>query len=138
MANYMEQVAKMLGVELYEEFEIVFPVSYTCHATAMFTDEGIKVISTDVYDSYNFKAYVLTHLLNGNYGIKRKPWKPKDGEEYYCIEMLYGDAVCNHWRGLWMDVMYYKVGNCYRTKEEAEANRAKWFIFYKSDEVLEV
>lgn len=33
---------------------------------------------------------------------------------------------------------YYKLGNCYRTKAEAEFNRDKWMAFYASDEVLEV
>ena len=32
----------------------------------------------------------------------------------------------------------YKLGNCYRTREEAEANRDKWVAFYASDDVLEV
>ena len=134
MANYMEQVAKMLGVELNEEFEIVFPNNLNCHATALINSERLYNIANQ--DFWQISA--LTHLLNGSYTIKRKPWKPKDGEEYYCIEMLYGDAICNHWRGLWMDVMYYKVGNCYRTQEEAKANRSKWIVFYNSDDVLEV
>ena len=37
-----------------------------------------------------------------------------------------------------IDRMLYKLGNFYRTAEEAEANRDKWVAFYASDEVLEV
>ena len=140
MINHMPEVAKMLGVELGEEFEIVFPEPCSCHATAIFTDEGVRIINTDVYDIYNFKAYVLRVLCTGVYGIKRKPWKPKRGETYWYVEK---DG--NIWEMEWHPCRYmsdhvnrYKLGNCYRTREEAEANRDKWIAFYASDEVLEV
>ena len=140
MANYMSEIAKMLGVELGEEFEIVFPEPCSCHATVMFTDGGVRIINTDVYDIYNFKAYVLRDLCTGAYGIKRKPWKPEDDETYWYIDEN-GEA----WRNRFDNceyasdhMNYYKLGNCYRTREEAEANRDKWVAFYASDEVLEV
>ena len=137
--NYMSEVAKMLGVELEEEFEIIFPKPSSCHATAKFTDNGVKIITTDVYDVYNFKTYVLKDLLIGSYGIKRKPWKPQEDELYFYVDE---DGLT--WHKAWNEdylsdcMNYYKLGNCYRTKEEAEANSAKWKAFYASDEVLEV
>ena len=140
MINHMPEVAKMLGVELGEEFEIVFPEPCSCHATAMFTDEGVRIINTDVYDIYNFKAYILRDLCTGVYGIKRKPWKPKRGETYWYVEKD-GDICEMEWhpcRYMSDHVNRYKLGNCYRTREEAEANRDKWIAFYASDEVLEV
>lgn len=135
--NYMSEVAKMLGVELEEEFEIIFPAPSSCHATAKFTDNGVKIIATDVYDVYNFNAYVLRDLLMGSYGIKRKPWKPKDDEIYYFVSEN-GDAFSDIWDDSYADIVLYKLGNCYRTGKEAEANRDKWIAFYASDEVLEV
>lgn len=135
--NYMSEVAKMLGVELGEEFEIIFPAASSCHATAKFTDNGVEVITTDVYDVYNFKAYVLRDLLMGSYYIKRKPWKPNKGDIYFFVdanglsdyEKYYNDPF---------DIMCYKLGNCYKTKTEAENDSHKWIDFYASDEVLEV
>ncbi len=68
-------------------------------------------------------------------------WKPKDFEEYWVVDI---DLDCCH---VGTDVYYswcaacvnfYKIGNCYKTKEEAEANIDKWISFYASDEVLEV
>lgn len=139
MENHMAEVAKMLGVELGEEFEIIFPAPSSCHATAMFTDEGVKIISTDVYDIYNFKAYVLRDLCTGIYGIKRKPWKPEDKEDYFLVDTD-GEIMkfCRFDSNDADHINYYKLGNCYRTREEAEANRDKWVAFYASDEVLEV
>lgn len=136
--NHMEQVAKILGIEMGEKYDVIFPeVCNTCHATVMFTDEGVKTITTNVYDVYNFKAYVLTHLLTGAYGLKRKPWKPTYNDEYYSIGV---DGIVEHgtWLDDFLDFAMYRLGNCYRTASEAEANRDKWIAFYKSDEVLEV
>lgn len=38
MANYMLEVARMLGVELGEEFEIVIPENNTIYTTAVLDD----------------------------------------------------------------------------------------------------
>ena len=137
MANHMAEVAKMLGVELGEEFDIIFPEPCSCHATAMFTDGGVRIINTDVYDIYNFKAYVLRDLCTGAYGIKRKPWKPQVGNDYWCIDPN-GEPNEFGWFNTPGCNACYKLGNCYRTREEAEANRDKWVAFYASDEILEV
>jgi hypothetical protein len=138
MANYMVDVAKLLGVEIGEEFEVVFSPPCSCHATAMITNEGAKVINTDVYDMYNFKSYLLTHLLTGAYSIKHKPWKPNYNQDYWAVTATNGVLAHNSWTDCWMDITYYKLGNCYKTEAEAEANRDKWISFYESDEVLEV
>lgn len=134
--NYMPEVAKMLSVELGEEFEIVFPSNCCCHATAMLTNEGAKVINSDVYDIYNFKSYLLTHLLNGAYSIRRKPWKPKLHDVFWYVD-AYGRVNYQQWN-MRDCINFYKIGNCYRTAQEANSNCDKWITFYTSDEVLEV
>lgn len=79
----------------------------------------------------------LTSLLSRKSIIKRKPWKPKDGEEYWLVNHC-GDVISLSWIDNFLCITNYKIGNCYRTKEEAEANRDKWVAFYASDEVLKV
>jgi hypothetical protein len=138
MANYMAEVAKLLGVEIGEEFELVFPPPSTCHATVMLTTDGVRVINTDVYDVFNFKIYLLEHLLKGSYTIKRKPWKPKFGEGFWYVDFD-GELVNSAFSFNSAYVLsLYKLGNYYRTSKEAEVNRDKWISFYTSDEVLEV
>lgn len=137
MKNHMEEVAKLLGVELDEEFEIIFVPPSSCHATVKLTIDGVKVINTDVYDVFNFKAYLLEHLIKGNYGIKRIPWKPMIRESYWSIKPN-GDALEGLWLNEWVDIYHYKIGNCYQTKENALNNRNKWVEFYKSDDVLDI
>ena len=134
--NYMSEVAKMFGVELGEEFELKSP-NDSCYTLAMFTDDGLKIIETNVSDQCFWKPYALEHLLKGTYTIKRKPWKPKLHEHYYFIDEE-GYVYSETWDNQYPDIIFYKLGNCYKTYEEAEANSAKWVAFYKSDEVLEV
>ena len=127
----------MLGVEIGEEFEIVFPLNCCCHATAMLTNEGAKVIDADVFDIHNFKSYLLTHLLNGAYSIRHKPWKPKVDERFYIVTVD-GSVMYKYWDDCSNHINYYRLGNFYRTYAEAEANCDKWVAFYKCDKVLEV
>ena len=134
--NHMAEVAKMLGVELGEEFEIKMPNS-SCYTKAMFTDNGLNITDHNILDTITWKPYVLGYLLNGSYTIKHKPWMPQYEEPYYYVEED-TSIRCEQWYYDAIDLNFYKLGNCYRTREEAEANCDKWFEFYASDEVLEV
>ena len=125
MANYMEDVARLLGVEMNKDFE--------CEESSCvyrITEHGLTCNGCYGADS-------LMMLLNGEHTIKQGPWRPKYGEDYYCIGE-YGQVIKNRCENCWMDTMYYKVGNCYKTEEQARFNIHKWKCFYASDEVLEV
>ena len=134
--NHMAEVAKMLGVELGEVFEILeYPSK-----KFMITNCGIGRLESGEW-SYDVavNSFVFEKLLTGKYNIKRKPWKPKDGDIYWYVDE-HGNALVNGFydKNALYHMNYYKLGNCYRTCEEAEANRDKWVAFYASDEVLEV
>ena len=133
MANHMAEVAKMLGVELGEEFEVDYG-SNVVTLSAKVTDTGFHIINSN---NLEFSGLFLNLLLSGQLEIKRKPWKPEYIEQYYFIDKN-GDIMATVWRDWYEDIYRYKLGNCYRTKEEAAANRDKWIAFYASDEVLEI
>lgn len=133
--NHMKEVAALLGIELNEEFELIFPSPSSCHATIMLTIEGVRVINTDVYDMLNFKLNLLQNLIKGSYGIKRKPFKPKLNEKYYSLLINHFPArnMIVTWEYTWRDYSHdytnYYLGLCFRTKEEAEANKDKMLKF---------
>lgn len=136
--NYMSEVAKMLGVELGERFKLdlhdELDNKYYGDNEYYLCEDGMKL---DKEGHACSNADMLWFLLCGKYAIKRKPWKPNNSGWYYCIDEL-GVLSCEQWFGESIDINYYKLGNCYRTKEEAEANIEKWKAFYASDEVLEI
>lgn len=127
MRSYMFEVAEMLGVRVGERFEID-----TLEGVFTLYGEGLYSMATQ-----SMRPDILFDLLTGKLSIKRKPWKPKANERYYVIEEtgLVSEEV---WWDECIDIMFYKLGNCYRTIEEAEAHRDKWIAFYASDEILEV
>ena len=135
--NYMPEVAKMLGVELGEEFEIIFPNNLNCHATEILNNERLYIKNHNLANQDMWQLSALTNILNGNYNIKRKPWKPIYRESYWSIKPN-GEAMNYLWMNEWVDIYHYKIGNCYRTEEAALNNLDKWKSFYASDEVLEV
>lgn len=139
MANYMADVAKLLGVEIGEEFEIEFPSPSTVSATAVFKEDGFKIINTDAYITIPYWNYSVLHgLVTGALTIKSKPWRPKDDEAFFVVSCD-GKIMIKYWDNeSTVFRTYYKIGNCYRYKDEAEENRDKWSRFYASDEILEV
>ena len=138
MANHMAEVAKMLGVEIDEEFEIDYPHGEV--STAKITKTGLHIICTNLkFNSSELDLISFNWLLNGSCTIKRKPWRPQVGQDYWVVSPKAKESIIvTVWINSCGDNSNYKIGNCYRTKEEAEANRDKWVAFYASDEVLEV
>ena len=129
MANHMQEVAKMLGVELGEEFMCNNGYKYVLREYG---------VAQSKYDGFMGSfTNVLNDLLTGKLLIERKPYKPATGEEYWAI---YPSGRAEHVMCIddIIDHSFYKLGNCYRTAAEAVANRDKWVAFYASDEVLEV
>lgn len=68
---------------------------------------------------------------------KDKSWRPKFDEKYYSIGVD-GAVEDGVWMNDFLDYSLYKLGNCYRTIEEARANRSKWGKFYDSEGVLSI
>ena len=132
--NYMSEVTKMLGVELGEEFYVKELPDVKC---TFYNDSLYVYPIRDALCSLPSGEHVLGRLLAGTITIKRKPWKPKTDECYYFVDEN-GTVHSTDWCDIYEDITFYKLGNCYRTKEEAEANRDKWITFYASDEVLDV
>ena len=134
MANHMKAIASMLGVEMDEEFEVDYGKGRV--ATAKLKQSGLEVLNTNFGFYGDINRVLLEYLLNGSCTIKREPWKPDNEEEYYVV----GSDGIEHeyWYGDHVDFSLYKLGNCYKTYEEAAANISKWNAFYASDEVLEV
>lgn len=122
----MEQVAQMLGIELGEEFYLEdvtdggYYITYDNDKTVFkLSNSGIlrkdKCMVGGWIDSTH--PYLL-RLLTGRYAIVKKPWKPKENEKYYWVDLkrrvVKGNFNCDY---TW-NVMRYQLGNCFITKEE--------------------
>lgn len=120
--NYYKQFAEMLGLELGQEFSII-------KSGFKKLDENIAYKITE--DGLYYKASpngswwvepwkTLDDLLSGEFKAVPKPWKPSEGYKYWWYSIAWNQAIDNEFNSSIGDLLHWKVGNCFKTKEEAE------------------
>lgn len=118
--NYMQDVAKMLGVELGEEF--------------MIEDADGNLIDTNVYSLTEIGCFYSTNkndisagngsllgILQGIFKIRKLPWQPKKGEAYCRPMDGFEDVDFDNWSNHPIDFALKEAGMIFKTKEECEA-----------------
>lgn len=117
--NLIPEIAKMLGVELNEEFKIKGREG----VIYKFIVDGLIVSDDDAEKVYTTANMPLIGLVKGDIEIVKLPWKPKMYETYYSFDIIYGVlVVCsNKWTGLPYQYALLAKGWALRTKEEARA-----------------
>lgn len=122
--NLIPEIARMLGVELGEEFKIKGFGELTCTIT---DDKGLMAADDSSKTGWTPANALFAVLLNDKDEIIKLPWKPKAGEQYYSFGGRFlGDptvwiVVDVIWQGLAYDVAMFDKGWVYRTKKEAKA-----------------
>ena len=119
--NLIPEIAKMLGVELGEEFKIKGREG----AIYKFIVDGLLVSDDDAEKVYTATHVPLVGLVRGDIEIIKLPWKPKKDETFYTFGI---HATENKWVVVsvkWWDnvknLALYKIGWVYRSQAEAEA-----------------
>ena len=119
--NCMAAVAKLLGVELGEEFIIE---NADRKETVVLAADGFHVIQpNNVLGPDHGK--LLSKVLRGLYEVKKKPWEPKYGECYYCSSIRQRKVMQPMWVGDTRDYAMKAIDMVYRTQEAAEAHVAE-------------
>lgn len=117
--NLIPQIAHMLGVELFEEFKVVYKVGF--EIICNFTKEGVFVHEEGCSGKHDKE--LLADIICGKAEIVKLPWKPKKGDAYYTF-VLMGDkwgVGSLHWDGFPNEYALLDKGWVYRTRAEAEA-----------------
>lgn len=118
--NYYKQFAAMLGLELGQEFNLTTPYGKKANLTTYkITEDGIRYKSATRDDWFAASNEILESLLIGELKVVPKPWKPKNGEQYWYYDSKNG-AECSYWYGFNYDYYSWKTGNCFRTEEETK------------------
>lgn len=117
--NLIPEIAKMLGVELGEEFKIK---GYD-GLTYKITDNGLELTTVDGQKTKWFDHGALNSLLKGKMEIVKLPWKPTMYEEYWTFGKIGKKWIAGtlSWRELPYEILLFDKGWVYRTRAEAEA-----------------
>ena len=111
--NYMPEVLKMLGVEVDIPFNVI---GADCNPYLF--DEEYNLIDMEYY----VRNGLIRGLIIGSLRIEKLPWKPKEGEYYYYVDVMGLNAETEIGRFTWVfdgyDYLNFNVGNCFRTEEE--------------------
>ena len=111
--NYWKKVANMLGVELDEQFKVNSEYGVWNSSTFYFSEKGF-----DAVDDACGAGELLNSILSGKSEIIKLPWKPQNGKQYWYYYSGDG-AECAIWKESTWDLHSWKIGNCFRTEEEA-------------------
>lgn len=121
--NYTTEVAKLLGVEEGEVFQVNDGTLGKCFFK--FTGGFLCTSDNGEDDSWCIaNDSILIRLLYGYISIRKPLWKPTLGEEYYtptidCKDLLLYTTV--FWADDRIDKEFYERGLVCKTKEEAIA-----------------
>lgn len=122
--GYMEEVARMLGVELGEEFTLEDDET---NGKYVFYADGIHEIKSDTEISA-LQVGLLNGLLIGGQRIKEKPFYPKDGQICYSLEFFTQDvSEIKFSSNNQLCCAMRLAGMLYRTRELARAHHAEDF-----------
>ena len=119
--NYWKQFAKMLGLKLGQEFILTDSDGKRKDGyTYKITKNGILFKSQINDDWHSERSDTIERLLEGYDKAVPKPWKPKEGERYWFRSKALNQTISRTWCDQNYDLLLWKVGNCFRTKEEAQ------------------
>lgn len=132
--NYMKKVAQMLGVELGESFKVRCSDGEVLKRELIIAENGLFLRdgTAQLTASSPFPALFIS-LFTGEAEIVKLPWKPKVDERYYYVDEV-GLIFPGNYKGDIIDAATIAFGNCFRTREEAEAHAEE--ILAKIREVL--
>ena len=111
--NYMQDVARMLGVELEEEFMID-----SSDKVYRFFKNGLCFQCDGAWLPAEYQFF---DLIKGDSKIVKLPWQPKVGDVYYRPWRYFTGATSIYWDNAVEDFALKEAGMIFRTAEECEA-----------------
>ena len=119
--TYYKQFAEMLGLELEQEFNLVTNNMEKANSnTYKIKEDGLYCEAATHEYWFVASSEYLDILLEGEFKAVPKPWKPKDGDAYWKWATNIEAAQFKRWNGASTDFACWKLGNCFKTSEEAK------------------
>lgn len=114
--NYMPEIARMLGVEIGEPFDVLDEDGEAKdYSPYKFTNETMVDCAGD-----ETSGWLLFCLLAGKYTLQKRPWRPEEDGQYWVI---YPDGFIrsyNFSKSSLSDLAFLNMGNCFPSEEAAK------------------
>ena len=123
--SLIPEIAKMLGVEIGEEF--VIGRNNGLNKRYSFSEKHLLSCNQCVCDE------TLLNLVKGNITLTKLPWKPNDGDKYWSYSTEVGAVTWFVWSYRFCDKLRLKSNIIFRTEKEAEANVFKVTAWLNGD-----
>lgn len=126
----IELLMKRIGVVENEEFEAQF-VSGECEVNKFCNGELLTKVNEEWRDNSMWAVFVKHFDV---YEFKVIPFKPKKHEGYWFID-VYGSLCFKQFSSLiTFNALNRALGNCFRTKESAEAHKEEILKILKGED----
>lgn len=114
--NYYKKVAQMFGIELNEEFSLKNEDDELLSSKYKVSEcEGLLF----KWNNNWCRSGYLDEIISGKLTVVKLPWKPYLTESYYAYSAYDKTVIETKWLGATEDLLYWKLGNCFKTREEA-------------------
>lgn len=129
--NRMSEVAKLLGVEIGEEFRVE-DCGMPQGSIYKLTLNGLVILDGS---DMSYPA-LLTRLLSGLANVVKEPWKPKESEIYYYCK--FDEVACTKYTSThYLSKLNIKLGNYFKTAVEAEEHLDSFIEFVESKSIAD-
>ena len=119
--NKWKQFAEILELDLEQEFLLTDVDGNTKgELIYKFTEDGLLYKSPTLVKWSKSSSGTIVRLLNCDYKVVPKPWKPKIEEKYWYYSDVLEEAKYITWYDSFLNLLLWKTGNCFKTREEAE------------------
>lgn len=120
--NHFPEILKIIGLKPEEKFDLIDASDNVLFRNVRFTDTG-SLLGADEQSIPN-DAILLRNMIRGLYTIRKKQWRPDDGEPFFFVDRT-GILCQDTWIGTTAQLAMLAMKNVFKkdtsiSKEERE------------------
>ena len=128
--NLLPDIMKLLGLQMGELFHVVIDGVENKLVSFYFTDHELMYLASSDNEPRLASDRTIIGLIYGGYEVKKLPWIPKVGEEYWCVFPLsdpdYPKTALVTMTKSVFSLLNLINHNYFRTQDEAEAGKVEY------------
>lgn len=123
--NLIPVIREALGLQENEEFSLKNDRNVVLPDKFRFTDRTLQIKEGNWW--FESHSMMLQLLFKGECKVVKLRFKPKEGEDYYFVDLVSGDVYKTIYRQAnKSDRVKVNSGNCYKTAEKAAKHVDEW------------